>query len=156
MAASAIAMCCACAWEVEEAARLGKCILPVNCRPLESASTPPRLWDLNYIFFYEDPKVSDSGFGTGLASLVSALHTDFDWLREHPLPSARNRVGQGWPASAPATIRRRYCRRKGIGGAPAQECARAHRPSPRLHPRERRGGAGAIERRPGLAIHESA
>jgi TIR domain len=39
-----------CAWEVEEAARLGKRILPVNCRPLEGASPPPRLRDLNYIF----------------------------------------------------------------------------------------------------------
>ena len=72
-----------CAWEVEEATRLGKRILPVNCRPLEGASPPPRLRDLNYIFFYADPKVSDSGFGTGLASLVAALNTDFDWLREH-------------------------------------------------------------------------
>src|SRR5215472_11741630 len=72
-----------CAWEVEEAARLNKRILPVNCRPLEGASPPPRLRDLNYIFFYEDPKVSDSGFGTGLASLIAALNTDFDWLREH-------------------------------------------------------------------------
>ena len=72
-----------CDWEVEEAARLGKRILPVNCRPLEGASPPPRLRDLNYIFFYEDPKVPGSGFGTGLAKLVAALNTDFDWLREH-------------------------------------------------------------------------
>src|SRR5262245_31329805 len=72
-----------CAWEVEEAARLGKRILPVNCRPLEGTSPPPLLSDLNYIFFYEDPKVKDSGFGTGLNSLVAALNTDFDWLREH-------------------------------------------------------------------------
>jgi len=72
-----------CAWEVEEAARLGKRILPVNCRPLEGVSPPPRLRDLNYVFLYEDPKVSDSGFGTGLNSLVAALNTDFDWLREH-------------------------------------------------------------------------
>ena len=72
-----------CAWEVEEAARLGKRILPVVCRQLKGASPPPRLRDLNYIFFYEDPKVSDSGFGTGLAKLVVALNTDFDWLREH-------------------------------------------------------------------------
>jgi hypothetical protein len=68
---------------VEEAARLGKRILPVNCRPLEGARAPPRLRDLNYIFFYADPKVSDSGFGSGLASLIAALNTDFDWLREH-------------------------------------------------------------------------
>jgi TIR domain len=72
-----------CAWEVEEATRLGKRILPVVCRPLEGVSPPPRLRDLNYIFFYADPKVSDSGFGTGLFSLVEALNTDFDWLREH-------------------------------------------------------------------------
>jgi TIR domain len=72
-----------CAWEVEEAARLNKRILPVICRPLEGVSPPPRLRDLNYIFFYAEPKASDSGFGTGLASLVVSLNTDFDWLREH-------------------------------------------------------------------------
>src|SRR6516162_9143253 len=72
-----------CAWEVEEATRLGKRILPVNCRPLKGASPPPRLRDLNYIFFHADPKAPGSGFGTGLAKLVAALNTDFDWLREH-------------------------------------------------------------------------
>ena len=72
-----------CAWEVEEADRLNKRILPVICRALEGANPPPRLRDRNYIFFCEEPKVSGSGFGTGLASLVAALNTDFDWLREH-------------------------------------------------------------------------
>src|SRR6516165_6262333 len=72
-----------CNWEVEEAARLNKRILPANWRPLESVSPPPRLRDLNYIFFYKEPKVPGSGFGTGLANLVAALNTDFDWLREH-------------------------------------------------------------------------
>src|SRR5262249_32839087 len=73
-----------CAWEVEEATRLGKRILPVNCRPLKGVSPPPRLRDLNYIFFHEDPKAAPSaGFGTGLASLIAALNTDFDWLRQH-------------------------------------------------------------------------
>src|SRR5262245_18290892 len=72
-----------CTWEVEEATRLGKRILPVICRPLEGVSPPPQLRERNYIFFYEDPKVSDSGFGTGLAGLVAALNTDFEWLREH-------------------------------------------------------------------------
>jgi hypothetical protein len=72
-----------CAWEVEEAERLGKRILPVICRPLEGASPPPQLRERQYIFFYGAPKVSESGFGTGLAKLVAALNTDFDWLREH-------------------------------------------------------------------------
>jgi hypothetical protein len=72
-----------CNWEVEEAARLNKRILPANWRSLESVSPPPRLRDLNSIFFYKEPKVPGSGFGTGLANLVAALNTDFDWLREH-------------------------------------------------------------------------
>jgi TIR domain len=72
-----------CDWEVEEAARLNKRILPVICRPLEGVSPLPRLQDLNYMFFYEESKVPGSGFGIGLASLITALNTDFDWLREH-------------------------------------------------------------------------
>jgi TPR repeat protein len=72
-----------CDWEVEEATRLNKRILPIICRPLEGVSPPPRLRELNYIFFYKEPKVPGSGFGTGLAKLVTALNTDFDWLREH-------------------------------------------------------------------------
>src|SRR5208282_5347585 len=40
-----------CAWEVEEAIQLGKRILPVLCRPLEDATPPPHLAELNYIFF---------------------------------------------------------------------------------------------------------
>jgi len=63
--------------------RLGKRILPVLCRPLDDASPPPQLQNLNYIFFYEEPKSPGSGFGAGLAQLVAALNTDLDWLREH-------------------------------------------------------------------------
>jgi hypothetical protein len=72
-----------CNWEVEEAARLNKRILPIICRPLEGVSPPARLQDRNYIFFYKEPKAPGSGFGTGLANLVTVLNTDFDWLREH-------------------------------------------------------------------------
>jgi hypothetical protein len=72
-----------CEWEVEEATRLSKRILPVVWQPLEDISPSPRLRELNYIFFYKEPKVPGSGFGTGLAKLVTALNTDFNWLREH-------------------------------------------------------------------------
>jgi TPR repeat protein len=73
-----------CTWEAEEAERLGKRILPVIQRPLEGASPPPQLRERNYIFFYTDPEAAPgAGFGTGLAKLVAALNTDFDWLREH-------------------------------------------------------------------------
>ena len=72
-----------CKWEVEEASRLGKRIIPVPCRPLADATVPPQLSELNYIFFYAEPRLPGSGFGTGLVRLVSALDTDLDWLREH-------------------------------------------------------------------------
>jgi WD40 repeat protein len=72
-----------CGWEVEEAARLGKRIVPVVCRPLGSAIAPPGLQNLNYVFFYAEPKSPGSGFGSGLEQLVAALNTDIDWLREH-------------------------------------------------------------------------
>jgi TPR repeat protein len=72
-----------CDWEVGEATRLNKRILPLVGRPLEGVSPPRPLRDRNYIFFCKEPKVPDSGFGTGLASLITALNTDFDWLREH-------------------------------------------------------------------------
>ncbi len=72
-----------CEWEVEEAARLGKRILPVLCCPLDGTEPPPRLKGLNYIYFYDEPNAPGSGFGAGLTQLVAALNTDLDWLREH-------------------------------------------------------------------------
>jgi len=78
-----------CAWEVEEAARLGKRILPVVCRPLGETTPPPRLASLNYILFHADDKSPGAGFGTGLVKLAAALNTDLDWLREHTRLLAR-------------------------------------------------------------------
>lgn len=72
-----------CAWEVEESSRLGKRIIPVVCQPLAGTNPPPRLKDLDYIFFYPELASPGSGFGTGLARLVVALNTDHAWLREH-------------------------------------------------------------------------
>ena len=117
-----------CAWEVEEAARLGKRILPVNCRPLEGASPPPRLRDLNYIFFYAEPKVPGSGFGTGLAQPGrGSQHRLRLAARAHPLPSARDRVGQGRPASEPAAVRQTISPRQRHG----RRVGPRVRPSPR-------------------------
>ena len=71
-----------CAWEVEEATRLRKRIIPVVCRALVNVHPPAQLQNLNYIFFYQDPKSPGSGFGSGASQLVEALTTDLDWLRE--------------------------------------------------------------------------
>ena len=52
-----------CAWEVEEALRLRKRIIPVVSRSLSGVRPPANLQNLNYIFFYQDPKSPGSGFG---------------------------------------------------------------------------------------------
>ena len=91
-----------CAWEVEEAARMRKRIIPVLCRPLEDAEPPPRLKALNYIYFYDEPNAPGSGFGAGLAKLVPALNTDLDWVREHTRLLAR---ATEWEASGRAANR---------------------------------------------------
>ncbi|MDX2308290.1 MAG: TIR domain-containing protein [Hyphomicrobium sp.] len=72
-----------CAWEVEEAGRLAKRIIPVIAMPLGDAKPPEGLQRLNYIYFYAEKDVPDSGFGDGLAKLDSALKSDLGWLREH-------------------------------------------------------------------------
>lgn len=72
-----------CQWEVGEALRRSKRILPVVARPLGAVSPPQALMDLNYIFFYAEPKAPNSGFGVGLAELVETLNTDRGWIRQH-------------------------------------------------------------------------
>lgn len=72
-----------CGWEVAEAKRLGKRVIPVLCSSLGQIQAPAPLAELNYIFFYDEPKAPGSGFGTGLERLSLALDADLEWLREH-------------------------------------------------------------------------
>lgn len=68
-----------CRWEIEEAARLSKRMLPVLwMAPRDGQLVPERLTELNYTRF-------DQGrsFVAGLKALVTALNTDIEWLREH-------------------------------------------------------------------------
>src|SRR5262245_44079092 len=72
-----------CAWELAEADRLAKRVIPVICRPLDGSIPPSRLRDLGSILFYPQPGVPGSGFGSGLGRLVQILNADIDWLRAH-------------------------------------------------------------------------
>jgi len=72
-----------CAWEVEQAAALGKRIIPVLCQPLGGVAPPPALAALNYIFFYAEPSKPGSSWGDGMRELGKTLRTDLAWLREH-------------------------------------------------------------------------
>ena len=135
-----------CAWEVGEAVRLGKRILPVLCRPLEGASPPPQLADLNYIFFYEEPRSPGSGFGSGLVGLVSALNTDLDWLREHTryLQRATEWDAGGGPRTG--CFHGADIARPRRGRRAAEERAGADRAASRFHQGERGRGKPPAKR----------
>ena len=72
-----------CLWEVEEAVRLSKRILPVLAKPLAEVPGPSQLAAINYVRF--DPEIDgrSRSFMSALSKLRLALNTDLDWLREH-------------------------------------------------------------------------
>lgn len=67
-----------CAWEVERTHELRKRLLPIVWRAVEEVKVPPRLKQLNYIYF-DQP----NSFGAPLQVLAGALRTDLEWIREH-------------------------------------------------------------------------
>src|SRR5262249_57679267 len=67
-----------CTWEVTEADRLAKRLIPVLAQPLSSATVPKRLKDLNYIHFYREPANPGTGFGWDWRGL---------WLASTPNPT---------------------------------------------------------------------
>jgi WD40 repeat protein len=67
-----------CRWEVEEAARLHKRILPVVHRQTELAAIPQELAELNFI----DMSMPDD-VDRKVAVLAEAINTDIEWVREH-------------------------------------------------------------------------
>jgi formylglycine-generating enzyme required for sulfatase activity len=67
-----------CAWEAERTVELKKRLLPIVWRRVEEAQVPPRLKQLNYIYF--DRPLT---FAPSLGALATALRTDLEWIREH-------------------------------------------------------------------------
>ncbi len=72
-----------CAWEVKEAERLSKRIIPVQATPLDGAKPPPQLAALNYVRFDPHEDGRSRSFIEDLVRLCHTLDTDIDWLREH-------------------------------------------------------------------------
>lgn len=69
--------------EIEYANSINKRIIPITAAPLGDASPHEAIKAMDRIYFYEDPRVDQSGFGYGLARLVSALAVDAEWIREY-------------------------------------------------------------------------
>ena len=102
----------ACRWEVDEAVKLAKRIVPIVWQPLGDVKPHAYLQDLNYIFFYPEPHVPGSGFGQGLADLVEALSTDVEWMREH---TRTNELALRWEnAGRPSDLLVRGSELKGL------------------------------------------
>lgn len=72
-----------CQWEVEEAVRNSKRILPVLAKPVGDIPVPPALAALNYVRFDPEADGTARSFMAGMAALRNALRTDLSWLREH-------------------------------------------------------------------------
>lgn len=67
-----------CAWEVEYATSLNKRVAPIVIDDTDAGDIPPLLARLNFIFCTDrDP------FENAIDTLVSALNTDIEWIREH-------------------------------------------------------------------------
>lgn len=68
-----------CAWEIARATALAKRIIPVVAVEVpDTASVPPDIARLNYIFFTRGPSYSRA-----MKQLATALTIDAEWLREH-------------------------------------------------------------------------
>ena len=78
-----------CEWEVEEAARVGKRMIPIVPHQIDSVIPPAALAGLNWIHFYSDGKLPGSGWYDGLTKLERALRVDVDWLRAQTRMSER-------------------------------------------------------------------
>jgi hypothetical protein len=72
-----------CRWEVEEAIRLTKRIVPILVAPLGRQEAPAALAALNYVRFDPHDDGKPRSFMAGLRGLVRALKSDLGWLREH-------------------------------------------------------------------------
>ena len=91
-----------CQWEVDEAERLSKRILPVQAAPLEGSKPPERLAALHYVRFDPQETGEPRSFIEGLVALQRALNTDVEWLREHTRLLVRARE---WDAAGRAPNR---------------------------------------------------
>jgi hypothetical protein len=101
-----------CEWEIIEAQRLGKRVLPVLPEPLQGRP-PEFLAERSYILFYSDPVAPESGFYSGQKRLEAALRSKRGGVSlrpPRPVPPAPARepvMAPFDPAYAPRPPRRR-------------------------------------------------
>lgn len=78
-----------CAWEIDEAFRVAKRVLPVLIERTGDVAVPAKLSALNYVRFDPYDSGQPRSFMNGFRRLVNAIEVDIDWLREHSRYLAR-------------------------------------------------------------------
>ena len=89
-----------CDWEVNEAERVGKRLLPIVLEDADPEKTPGRLKRLNYIFMR-----AEDDFVDGLSGLQIAINTDIGWIHEHTRLTERAAQWQAAGKSERAMLR---------------------------------------------------
>lgn len=67
-----------CNWEIQEAQRLGKRIVPVVLHVVDVKSIPSEISKLNFVFFDDE-----ASFSRSIDFLLEILQTDSAWIRQH-------------------------------------------------------------------------
>jgi hypothetical protein len=91
-----------CAWEVDEALRHSKRILPVLAESIGTIPVPKKLAALNYVRFDAFDDGRPRSFMAGLNALVRAINTDAAWLHEHTRYLS---LARSWDEAGQATNR---------------------------------------------------
>lgn len=97
-----------CAWEVEEAARVGKRLLVVTPAAVPgTVATPAALAGLNWIHCWRNPDIPGSSFMRGVIDLERALKMDIGWLRMQTQlqEQAARWIARGASADSPLLLR---------------------------------------------------
>ena len=126
-----------CQWEVEEAARLSKRILPVLAEPLGGAPAPKQLAALHYVRFDPQDDGQPRSFMENLLALKEcADHRHRLAARAHAPAGARAGMAGGRARREQTSIGRRHQAGEGLAGWPAGRCAAADGIASRFHIRQ--------------------
>lgn len=122
-----------CRWEMEEAQKQNKRVIPVVLDRVADGAVPAELSRLNYLFF-DDP----GSYPEMIESLVGAIESDIGWIRQHTHLSLQSTLWRANDRSSDYLLR----------GAVLREAEGWLQVSPSVRSRTDRGYRGFLGREP--------